>query len=158
MKRWLAVVLGGALAVGAAAAQQATIDASVDRPVIHDNESFTYTIRAEGSVRGEPELGVIKQTFDVLASSSEKRIGIVNGRTSEVTTWTYELMPKRAGEFTLPLQFQEFEPGRFTHQPLDQRCEEEQQHRGHARERDDRFQAMLCRRLRLLGVEPGRHG
>jgi hypothetical protein len=38
----------------------------------------------------------------VLASSSEKRIGIVNGRASEVTTWTFELMPKRAGEFTLP--------------------------------------------------------
>ncbi|HUL82617.1 MAG TPA: BatD family protein [Gammaproteobacteria bacterium] len=103
VKRWRTVLLGAALAAaGAAAAQQATIDASVDRPVIHDNESFTYTIRAEGSVRGEPELGAIKQQFDVLASSSEKRIGIVNGRTSEVTTWTYELMPKRAGEFTLP--------------------------------------------------------
>jgi len=99
----LAVVLVAALCAGAAGAQQpASVDAAVDRPVIHDNESFTYTVRAEGSVRGEPELGPIKQQFDVLASSSEKRIGIVNGRTSEVTTWTYELMPKRAGEFTLP--------------------------------------------------------
>ena len=70
--------------------------------MIHDNESFTYTIRAEGSVRGEPELGAIKQMFDVLASSSEKRVGIVNGRASEVTTWTFELMPKKAGEFAIP--------------------------------------------------------
>jgi oxygen tolerance protein BatD len=85
-----------------AQAQQATLEASVDRPVIHDNESFTYTIRAEGSVRGEPELGAVKQMFDVLASSSEKRIGIVNGRASEVTTWTFELMPKKAGEFAIP--------------------------------------------------------
>jgi BatD DUF11 like domain len=98
----LAALLFAALGALGAYAQQPSITASVDRPVIHDNESFTYTIRAEGSVRGEPELGAIKQQFDVLASSSEKRVGIVNGRASEVTTWTYELMPKSAGEFALP--------------------------------------------------------
>ena len=97
-----AALLLVALGAAAAHAQQASIEATVDRPVIHDNESFTYTIRAEGSVRGEPELGALKQQFDVLASSSGKRIGIVNGRASEVTTWTFELMPKKAGEFTIP--------------------------------------------------------
>jgi len=102
VRRALAVALVAALVAAAAAAQQATVQASVDRPSIRDNESFAYTIRAEGPVRGEPELGAIKQQFDVLASSSEKRVGIINGRTSEVTTWTYELMPKSAGEFTLP--------------------------------------------------------
>src|SRR5215471_4404717 len=101
VRRWLAVALA-ALLYASVAAAQATLEASVDRPVIHDNESFTYTIRADGSVRGEPELGAIKQDFDVLASTSEKRIGIVNGRTSEVTTWTYELMPKKAGSYALP--------------------------------------------------------
>ena len=100
--RALAVLLLYVLGAAPVHAQQASIEASVDRPVIHDNESFTYTIRAEGSVRGEPELGAIKQMFDVLASSSEKRIGIVNGRASEVTTWTFELMPKKAGEFAIP--------------------------------------------------------
>jgi hypothetical protein len=70
VKRALALLL--LLVLGATAhAQQATLEASVDRPVIRDNESFTYTIRAEGSVRGEPELGAVKQMFDVLASSSE---------------------------------------------------------------------------------------
>ena len=98
----LAVLLVVALCAFLAHAQQPSIVASVDRPVIHDNESFTYTIRAEGSVRGDPELGAIKQQFDVLASSSEKRVGIVNGRASEMTTWTFELMPKKAGDFTLP--------------------------------------------------------
>jgi hypothetical protein len=83
-------------------AQDAVLQASVDRPVVRDNESFTYTIRAEGSVRGEPEMGPVTREFDVLGSASEKRIGIINGRTSQVTTWTYQLMPKAAGEFTLP--------------------------------------------------------
>jgi hypothetical protein len=94
-----------AVAVAAALqlhAQDAVLQASVDRAAVRDNESFTYTIRAEGSVRGEPEMGAVAQQFDVLGSSSEKRIGIINGRTSQVTTWTYQLMPKRAGEFTLP--------------------------------------------------------
>ncbi len=100
--RRLALLLLVALGAFGARAQQASLVASVDRPVIHDNESFTYTIRAEGSVRGEPELGPIKQQFDVLASSSEKRVGIVNGRASEVTTWTFELMPKKTGDFTMP--------------------------------------------------------
>jgi hypothetical protein len=102
VSRRLAVLFFVALGAFVAHAQQPSIVASVDRPVIHDNESFTYTIRAEGSVRGDPELGAIKQQFDVLASSSEKRVGIVNGRASEMTTWTFELMPKKAGEFTLP--------------------------------------------------------
>jgi hypothetical protein len=102
VSRALAVLLVVALGATTAYAQQASIEASVDRPVIHDNESFTYTIRAEGSVRGEPEIGALKQQFDVLASSSEKRIGIMNGRASEVTTWTYELMPKKAGDYAIP--------------------------------------------------------
>ena len=72
VRRALALVLVAALGAAAAAAQQASLEASVDRPVIHDNESFSYTIRAEGSVRGEPEIGAIKQQFDVLASSSAR--------------------------------------------------------------------------------------
>jgi hypothetical protein len=95
----LAVVLCLALPV---AAQDVRLQASVDRPVIRDNESFTYTIRADGPVRGEPELGPLQQQFDVIGSSSEKRVGIVNGAASQVTTWTYQLMPKAAGDFTLP--------------------------------------------------------
>jgi hypothetical protein len=106
--RAFAALVAAALgAVGAATprpalAQDAVLQASVDRPVVRDNESFTYTIRAEGPVRGEPELAAVKQQFDVLASQSEKRVGIINGRTSQVTTWTFQLMPKSVGEFTLP--------------------------------------------------------
>jgi hypothetical protein len=100
----LAAALGAAVAIGTAPAraQDVVLQASVDRPVVRDNESFTYTLRAEGSVRGEPEIGPLTQQFEVLGSASEKRIGIINGRTSQVTTWTYNLMPKSTGELTLP--------------------------------------------------------
>src|SRR4029077_4817146 len=55
----LAALLAVRARAGAARAQQPSIEASVDRPVIHDNESFTYTIRADGSVRGDPEIGAL---------------------------------------------------------------------------------------------------
>jgi hypothetical protein len=83
-------------------AQEPTLQASVDRSVVRDNESFTYTIRAEGAIRGEPELAPLEAEFDVLQRSSSSRIQIVNGETAQVTEWQFQLMPKSVGEFTLP--------------------------------------------------------
>jgi hypothetical protein len=81
---------------------QGPVQASVDRPVVRDNESFTLVLRAEGAVRGEPEDAPLASQFDVLNRSSSRRVGIVNGRTSEVSEWQYQLMPKAAGDFTIP--------------------------------------------------------
>ena len=55
--RHLLILLSAAwvlFGVGMSAAQDVSIQALVDRTTIRENESFTYTIRAEGSVRGEP--------------------------------------------------------------------------------------------------------
>jgi hypothetical protein len=97
---WLACAL--CIAIAAPSHAQAPIQASVDRPVVRDNESFTLVLRAEGPVRGEPEDAALAAQFDVLNRSSSRRVGIVNGRTSEVSEWQYQLMPKAAGEFTIP--------------------------------------------------------
>jgi hypothetical protein len=86
-------------------AQEANVQASVDRSTIRDNESLTYTIRVEGAVRDEPEIGPLAERFDVLARSSSSRIQILNGQTSQVTEWQFQLMPKAAagsGELTVP--------------------------------------------------------
>jgi hypothetical protein len=88
--------------VASAFAQDVRLQASVDRATVRNNESFTYTIRAEGSVRSEPEDSALAQQFDVLQRSSSSRVQIVNGQTSQVTEWQYQLMPKADGEFTLP--------------------------------------------------------
>ena len=85
-----------------AAAQGPPLQASVDRPVVRDNESFTYMVRAEGGVRGDPEDEPLATQFDILQRSSSSRVQIVNGQTSQVTEWQYQLMPKAAGEFTIP--------------------------------------------------------
>ena len=91
---WLAAVSGGR------AFAQEPIQATVDRAVVRDNESFTYVLRAEGAVRGDPEVAPLAAQFDILNTSSSRRIGVVNARATEVNEWQFQLMPKSAGEFT----------------------------------------------------------
>ena len=59
-------------------------------------------LRAEGAVRGEPETAPLAAQFDILNAMSSRRIGIVNARATEVNEWQYQLMPKSAGDFTIP--------------------------------------------------------
>jgi len=105
--RLLALLLAlGAVLVSAAdvarAQQPPEIVASVDRETVRENESFTYVVRAEGAVRGEPDASVLERDFDVLQRASSSRVQILNGRTSQVTEWTFQLMPRGTGRFTLP--------------------------------------------------------
>ena len=94
-----------ALAMLAGAARvhaQAPVQASVDRATIRTNESFTFVLRAEGPVRGEPETAPLATQFDILNAMSSRRIGIANARATEVNEWQYQLMPKSPGDFTIP--------------------------------------------------------
>jgi hypothetical protein len=81
---------------------QETVQATVDRAVVRINESFTYVLRAEGAVRGDPEVAPLAAQFDVLNTSTSRRIGVVNARAAEVSEWQFQLMPREAGEFTIP--------------------------------------------------------
>lgn len=90
------------LAAMAAAAQDATLVASVDRDTIRENETFTYILRAEGQISGRPDLSVLSHDFDILDTGSSTRIQIVNGHTTQVAEWTVELMPRQSGDFELP--------------------------------------------------------
>jgi hypothetical protein len=103
---WAPVARAFLLAVAVAAAgpvlAQEPMAATVDRPVVRINESFTYVLRAEGAVRGEPEVAPLAEQFDLLNTTSSRRIGVVNGRATEVNEWQFQLMPKTPGEFTIP--------------------------------------------------------
>jgi hypothetical protein len=89
-----------------ARAQDVVVEASVDRATVHENESFTYTVRAEGRAVGEPDVSFLEQQFDILNRSTATQIQLLNERTQQVAEWTYQLMPKKTGQFTLPpLQF-----------------------------------------------------
>lgn len=90
------------MAAPPAGAQDASLTASVDRETIHENESFTYVLRAEGRVAGEPDVSAVERDFDVLNQSRSTRIQMLNGRTEQVTEWVFQLMPRAAGRFDLP--------------------------------------------------------
>lgn len=99
-----AALIGGALwiAASAAGAQDAVVQASVDRASLRENESFTYVLRAEGQVRGEPDISGVEQNFDVINRTSSTRVQIINGQLEQVAEWQYQLMPTSTGRFTLP--------------------------------------------------------
>jgi BatD DUF11 like domain len=100
-RRFAAALLTGTLAA-AVHAQDVVVTASVDRTNIRANESFTYVVRAEGRVRGEPDISAVERQFDLLSRSSSTRIEIVNGQTRQIADWQYQLIPQREGRFTLP--------------------------------------------------------
>lgn len=82
--------------------EAAKVQALVDRATVRENESFTYTVRVEGSVRGDPAVGALDEHFDVLNRSSSRRVQIINGRTEQIAEWQYQLMPRSAGTFVIP--------------------------------------------------------
>jgi hypothetical protein len=92
-------LLGGAVSIDA---QQPPVQATVDRATVRVNESFTFVLRAEGPVRGEPETAPLAAQFDVLNAMSSRRATISNARAIEVHEWQYQLMPKSAGDFSIP--------------------------------------------------------
>ena len=87
---------------GLVTAQEFSVEATVDRSTIRENESFNYTVRVEGSVRGDPEISGLDENFDVLNRSTNTRIQILNGRTEQIAEWQYQLMPRQSGTFVIP--------------------------------------------------------
>lgn len=100
--RVVLVMLAAIGAAGVALAQDVVVRSSVDRPVVRENESFTYTVRAEGPVRGEPELAPLERDFELLQTGKSSRVQFVGGQTSQVTEWQIQLMPKGTGAFSVP--------------------------------------------------------
>jgi hypothetical protein len=91
-----------ALVAGELAAQDVSVQALTDRTTIRENESFTYTVRVEGSVRGDPSVTGLSENFDILNRSTSTRIQIINGRTEQIAEWQYQLMPRQVGTFVIP--------------------------------------------------------
>ena len=86
---------------GVVCAQDVVLRASVDRSTIRENESFTYVLAVQGQVRDEPDVSLLTADFEVLQRSRNTSIQMLGGRTSQITEWRYQLMPRGPGTFTL---------------------------------------------------------
>lgn len=96
--RWLALVLS-VLSFGTATA---ALTVQVDRNPIAVDESFTLILTGDGNVSGEPDFSTLEQDFDILDQRRSSSFNIINGRTSQSMQWQLTLVPKHAGEVTIP--------------------------------------------------------
>lgn len=87
-------------------AQQGTVRAELSASNITLDESVTLTITAIG-VDGEPDLSALNRNFEIIGQSSSRQISTISGGsdgpvTTQVVTWTLDLMPRKSGVFTVP--------------------------------------------------------
>lgn len=94
-----ALLLLGMLGVAAA---QATTTAQVDRSDIELNESFTLELTTDSNIDLQPDVSVLETDFYVGQGNQLSNTTIANGQIRRSKTWTFTLMPKRAGELVIP--------------------------------------------------------
>ena len=102
IKHLRAGCLAALLLLVALPAAAATIEVTPDRNPVPPGESFRLVFSAHGSVDDDPDFTPLQKDFDILSQGRSSQVNIVNGSFSRVTQWTLELMPKQAGELTVP--------------------------------------------------------
>ncbi len=80
----------------------ASVQASIDRPVVYEGESFTLVISSDAKRREMPDLSRLEKDFYVLGTGSSQQVQIINGVTTAKTSWTITLQPKTSGQFHIP--------------------------------------------------------
>ena len=79
----------------------AAVTARVDRSDVELNESFTLEIISETNIDDQPDVSALEADFYVGQGSQLSNTTIVNGRIERSKTWSYVLMPRRAGQLTI---------------------------------------------------------
>lgn len=80
----------------------AGVSASIDRADIELNESFTLEITSDTNIDIHPDVSVLENDFHVGQSNQLSNTTIMNGQIRRSKTWSYMLMPKRAGQIVIP--------------------------------------------------------
>ena len=97
-----ATVLAVLALVAAVPDALAAVEASIDRSTVELNESFTYKLTTDGDIDAQPDVSVLEADFYVGQGSQLSNTTIVNGQIRRSKTWTFALMPRRAGEIEIP--------------------------------------------------------
>ena len=105
MKNWVkSVALSFLLAaIVANAAWAQTFTAAVNRTEVPQGETFVLTLElVDGQDNGNPDLSVLDKDFIVYSVGSGYNFNYVNGVSSKSRQWQIALMPKNAGQITVP--------------------------------------------------------
>ena len=94
----LLIFLAGSIGL----AQDISINSSIDKDQVRVGESISLTISLSGPVRsiGKPDLPDLSD-FDVYSSGTSSNISIVPGSVSYQTDYSYIMVPRKAGTFTI---------------------------------------------------------
>ena len=79
-----------------------TLAVQVDRDALLEQETLQLTISLQGQSNASPDLAPVEQDFDVVSSSKNHTINLINGRMDSKTVWQITLLPKRSGTLRIP--------------------------------------------------------
>jgi len=80
----------------------AAVSAWLDQTQVGSGEAVQLVLKHDGQTGSQPDLGPLRQDFDVLGRSTGSSIQIINGRMSAQTEITLTLMPKHGGNLQVP--------------------------------------------------------
>ncbi len=86
-----------------ASSAYASVSAETNRKVIALGETVNLTIRIKDeNTNAKPDLDALNTHFNVINSSEQTQIQILNGKASSLKQWTITLEPKQTGPVTIP--------------------------------------------------------
>ena len=80
----------------------AAVQASIDRPIVYDGESFTLVISSDAKRRDKPDFSLLEKDFYIQGTGSSQQVQMINGVTTAKTSWTVTLQAKAIGQFHIP--------------------------------------------------------
>ena len=106
--------------ISIAYSQEINLSASVDKNVVSLGDVVTLTVTVSGNVANVPKpvLPPLKN-FDIYSQGTSRNISFINGRVSSSISYTYSLLPKTTGTFTIASCTLKVKGKTFTTQPIE---------------------------------------
>lgn len=80
-----------------------SVDASLDRKLVQENESFMLSFSIKGEdITSEPDLTPLNRNFEIISQQKSQQVNIVNGKIDRETRWDIQLMSKTTGSLIIP--------------------------------------------------------
>lgn len=81
----------------------AKFSATVGRTVMFEGDVVRLILETDFNPQSEPDFSVLEKDFTITLTLKSKRYEMINGNSSSYNTWTLSLLPKRKGEFIIPV-------------------------------------------------------
>ena len=79
-----------------------SVQATVDRNVLSENETLTLTFSLTGRTKGKPDLSLLEKDFDIVSRSQSSSYSFINGKVSNEEKIKVTLFPKHTGQLLIP--------------------------------------------------------